>query len=1075
MSERRLEPAHDLSAGSAAGDSMRHELLRANTAVAMVLMAVLALSLLAVFAGLGAARNLERAQTAEAMSQEELHRAYTEEARAIRVSSEAGSRAAAMAIISNAVAIRPSPELRTEAIACLAMSDLVQEGPVVPSPTGLPQVEMDSRLRYFAYGDDQGNVQVCGLGDGRKCFQLSAAELGSRTRRPADVLSFSPDGLMLAAKFRSGALVVWELATHQIVFSNSLVEPNPPLPPPLSGLAFSKDSQRLIFGDLEASGRISIFDLGTRRKTTSAAEVSGKSFRLRPDAKQVAIVSDTRVDILDYPDATKEQTLLHPASVGIMEWSPDGKRLAVACDDGDVYLWDPEHNVQRHFTGHSERSVRLQFSPDGTLLFSSSRDGTTRLWDVVLGRMIAVGQGMGHTFTPDGERIGFWRPWQGFGVWRISTSSFYALHQCDKDAGPLLSVDLSPSGRWCVVTQSKGFRLWDLAAGDRETYLAGAVSGVRVAMDENSLMVCRTNGLESWPLATNAAGALQFSPAAAKRIPLPEGLGARAVTLSLDGHWGLVELTDRRLVKVDLAGRLPAVLLKGRWHTVNFKGTASPTGAGRFAISPDGRWIVTGFDFEGGGPKVWDGNSGALVTALPADTSLAGFSADGRWLGLAGMNENSIWSVGDWRLQRKYARDEASLIHGALAFAAADKLLAVSRTRQVVQLRDWRADEKICDLIPPLAQSVNSVRWSLDGSTLVMATANDMLEVWRLGPLRQALAAMDLDWGAAPAPQTIRPPAGWFGSGNWRIIALTSLGGFSLVTFLALLTLRRHRLAIELFVKAEAQAAQRNRELDLAKVELMHSQKMQALGTLAAGIAHDFNNLLSIVRMSNKLIGRHAPDDPEIRENVAEIEQAVLQGKSVVSSMLGYARTDHDSGELTDVGAVVEDAISLLSREFLSGLELTLELERDLPKAGIPRSSLNQILLNLLVNASEAMQGQGRLKIILRARDSLPSSLYVLRPRPTPQCLELGVVDSGPGIAPEIRNRLFEPFFTTKRGGAKVGTGLGLSLVYAIAQQAGLGLGVESEPGEGAKFTLLIPVEAPPVRETHSAKTPNPD
>ena len=1075
MSDRRLDPADNLAADHAAGGSMRHDLLRANTAVAMVLVAVLALSVMAVFAGLGAARNLERAQAAEAVSRAQLHRAYIEEARAIRVSSAAGCRAAAMSVISKAVDIRPSPELRTEAIACLAMSDLVQEGPLIPSPTGLPQVEMDSRLRYFAYGDDQGNVLVRSLCDGLNSFQLSAAELGSRTRRPADIISFSPDGLMLAAKFRSGALVVWELATHQIVFSNGIAEPGTPLAPPLSGLAFSTDSQRLIFGDLEAAGRISMFDLGTRQRTTSAVEVSGKTFRLRPDEKQVAVVSDAQVEILDYPDATKEQTLLHPASVGIMEWSPDGKRLAVACDDGDVYLWDPEHNVQRHFTGHSERSVRLKFSPDGTLLFSSSRDGTTRLWDVVLGRMIAVGQGMGHIFTPDGERIGFWRPWQGFGAWRISTSRFYAIHQCDKNEGPLLSVDLSPSGRWCVVTQSKGFRVWDLAAGDRETYVAGAVSGVRVAMDENSLLVCRTNGLESWPVATNAAGALQFSPAAAKKISLPEGLGARAVTLSLDGHWGLVELADRRLVKMDLIGNQPPVVLRGRWHTVNFKGAASPTGAGRFAISPDGRWVVTGFDFEGGGPKVWDGQSGALVTALPADTSLVGFTADGRWLGLAGMNENSIWSVGDWRLQRRFTRDEASLIHGALAFAGNDNLLAVSRTRQVVQLRDWQADQEICDLISPLAQSVNSVRMSLDGSTLVMATANDMLEVWRLGQLRQALAGMALDWGAPPAPEIVRPPSGWFGSGNWRIIALTSLGGFALVTFLALLTLRRHRRAIELFVQAQAQAAQRNRELDLAKVELMHSQKMQALGTLAAGIAHDFNNLLSVVRMSNKLIGRRAPNDPEILENVADIEEAVLQGKSVVGSMLGYARTDHENGELTDVGAVVEDAISLLSREFLSGLELTLELERDLPKVGVPRSSLNQILLNLLVNASEAMQGQGRLKIILRARDSLPSSLYVLRPRAAPQCLELGVVDSGPGIAPEIRNRLFEPFFTTKRGGAKVGTGLGLSLVYSIAQQAGLGLGVESEPGQGAKFTLLIPVEAPPVRETHSAKTPNPD
>ena len=84
------------------------------------------------------------------------------------------------------------------------------------------------------------------------------------------------------------------------------------------------------------------------------------------------------------------------------------------------------------------------------------------------------------------------------------------------------------------------------------------------------------------------------------------------------------------------------------------------------------------------------------------------------------------------------------------------------------------------------------------------------------------------------------------------------------------------------------------------------------------------------------------------------------------------------------------------------------------------------------------------------------------------------MANTGPGISAEIRDRIFEPFFTTKRGGAKPGTGLGLSLVYSIAQQAGLGLGVESEPGRGTVFTVLLPVAAAPVRESHSGGTDNP-
>jgi signal transduction histidine kinase len=287
--------------------------------------------------------------------------------------------------------------------------------------------------------------------------------------------------------------------------------------------------------------------------------------------------------------------------------------------------------------------------------------------------------------------------------------------------------------------------------------------------------------------------------------------------------------------------------------------------------------------------------------------------------------------------------------------------------------------------------------------------------------------------------------------------------------------LRRHRHAIAGYLAAETRAAHRNRELEVAKVELMHSQKMQALGTLATGIAHDFNNLLSVIRMSNKLIGRETKSNPDIQENVTDIEQAVMQGKHVVGSMLGYARTEDETAGPTDAGAVVEDTVSLLSKEFLSGIALTLELDRDLPQVSVGRGRLEQVLLNLIVNASEAMQGKGKLKITLHPRPALPPKTYALRPNPAAQYLELAVIDSGPGIAPEIRGRLFEPFFTTKRTGSKAGTGLGLSLVYNIAQQDGLGLSVESELTKGAMFTLMIPVDSvpTPVRETHSAQTPN--
>jgi len=1050
----------------------RRDILRANTAMVVVLTAVLALALVAVFAGLRAARNQRRAEAAEAEDQERLRVALTEEARAIRLSAEAGGRAAALTAISNAVAIRVSPELRTEAMACLALADLVPEGPLVPTAKDLTRLLVDPQLRYYTYSDDAGKVYVRGLSADYLDLVFNTADVGNQVTQPVAELDFSPDGQLLATCLADGSVAVWSLATHQPVFINQFSATNTLSPTPLRGLAFTPDSRRLIFADPAVQGRISIYNLATGQRESGGAKAWGKTFRLHPDLQCAALATDTHVDILDYPGETIRQTLSLPAPVITLEWSPDGRRLAVSAADGEIYLWEPASGAQSHFTGHSEASIRLGFNSAGTLLFSASRDGTTRLWDVALGRIVAVGQGFGCTFSPDNQDIMYWKPWEGFGVWRVDASRVYNLHECDKNEGPLMSVDLSPSGRWCAVTQGRGVRVWDLAANDRETYIPANVSSARLAMDEQSLFVCASNGLVAWPLTTNMTGAVSFTPVNARLISLPDGLGARAVTLSGNGRWAVVELRDRRLARIDLTGGQPPVLVHGRWAHYNTKGSASPTGAGRFAVSPDGQWIVTGFDFNGDVPKVWSGVTGELVTNLPVGTSLAAFSPDGHWLGLSGTTHNSLWSVGDWRLQKDFVREESSLVHGALAFLPGDPIIAFSQTRQIVQLRNWDADQPVGDLIAPGAQSINSVRISADGQTLVMATASDMLEVWRLGELRHELALMHLDWSGHPEnPPAIRPSGQ--GLPDWPMIPAI-LSGFALIATMALLTLRRHRIAIERFVIAEAQAAHSHQELDLAKVELMHSQKMQALGTLATGIAHDFNNLLSVIRMSNKLIGRRTSGDAEIKELVTDVEQAVLQGKNVVGSVLGYARAGKEPGEMTDVSAVIEETVSLLSREFLSGITITLELEREAPRVSVARGPLGQVLLNLLVNASEAMQGQGRLKILLHSRTTLITRAYVLRPGTGAHYLEMSVLDSGPGIALEVRDRLFEPFFTTKRSGAKPGTGLGLSLVYSIAQQAGLGLSLESQPGKGAMFTVIIPVEMAPVRETHSGNAAAP-
>jgi signal transduction histidine kinase len=298
----------------------------------------------------------------------------------------------------------------------------------------------------------------------------------------------------------------------------------------------------------------------------------------------------------------------------------------------------------------------------------------------------------------------------------------------------------------------------------------------------------------------------------------------------------------------------------------------------------------------------------------------------------------------------------------------------------------------------------------------------------------------------------IAVPASAFGWPVWL-----PLSGALVALAFGVYVSRYQRQLVGSYDQIEQLAAQRHRQLEQTQAELIHSQKMKALGTLAAGIAHDFNNLLSVIRLANDFLRRGVGKDPELAEENQTIESAVEQGKRIVQSMLGYSRSNTGEPQLLSVSELVEDTLGLLTQQFLSGTRLTVELDRNAPQVRLARGCLEQILLNLIVNASDAMKGGGQLSITVRTVPLEPQSHFVLAPRPAAGYVELAVADSGPGISPEVLPRIFEPFFTTKTLGAQPGTGLGLSMIYTAAQADGLGIVLDSKPGCGATFRILIP------------------
>jgi signal transduction histidine kinase/ligand-binding sensor domain-containing protein len=289
------------------------------------------------------------------------------------------------------------------------------------------------------------------------------------------------------------------------------------------------------------------------------------------------------------------------------------------------------------------------------------------------------------------------------------------------------------------------------------------------------------------------------------------------------------------------------------------------------------------------------------------------------------------------------------------------------------------------------------------------------------------------------------------------------VSGAVLVIFFAGLAVNRHLRLIRSYAEVERVVAIRTRELERANEELLQSQKMKALGTMAAGIAHDFNNILSIIRGSAQIIQSNLEDKQKILTRLTRIQAVVEQGSGIVRSILGLSRVKEKDVVKADLNAMVENAVRWLGDRFLPDVTVRFEPAPDLPPVLAASELIQQMLLNLLLNAADAMDHHGEIILTTGRLRELPPGM-ALSPAPAAGYVQASVRDTGCGIAPDILPRIFEPFFTTKALSVQRGTGLGLSIVYEVARQLGYGLQVRSDPGQGSTFTIVLPVRETPWR-----------
>jgi len=235
------------------------------------------------------------------------------------------------------------------------------------------------------------------------------------------------------------------------------------------------------------------------------------------------------------------------------------------------------------------------------------------------------------------------------------------------------------------------------------------------------------------------------------------------------------------------------------------------------------------------------------------------------------------------------------------------------------------------------------------------------------------------------------------------------------------------------------------RELEESQVQLLQAEKIGSLGRLSAGVAHEINNPLAGILIYAELLQRELGSEAKGKEHIEEIIQQTMRCQQIVQRLLEFSRQSLGQQTQFDLNHIINRCVELICHQALfHNIDVFQDLDPELPQMNGDPGQLQQVMTNLLINAADALQGQGAITI-------------TTRPDPERDGVVLTFSDTGSGIPAEIRDKIFEPFFTTKPVGR--GTGLGLSIVYGVIQRHGGTIDVDSEPGVGTTFTIRLPLD----------------
>lgn len=708
-----------------------------------------------------AKRATDSARAAEKEKTFKLWDAYVAQARAGRFSRKAGQRFDGLQALAEAAKIRPSMELRNEAIACLALADLrveqlTEDGLVKRSDTA---TVADSAQDLWASSNSNGDISIHRFDADQPVAQLPG------TGFKAIAIHVSPDERHLGvvyghAEQEVSRYCLWSIDRREIVVDHeqrgaSITE-------------FSPDGARWALG---LDDGISIFDV---KDATEPLHIplncSTRFLSFSPDGSRIAVVptASSKVDILDSNTGQLHRRIEAPAIITRVAWRPDGNLLAGAAQTNfNIYLWDLITEQQRSLQGHT--AVSMSFSSDGEFLMSGGWDFSIRLWDMSTEEQICTIpgnlRGRLSKHADKTERHGFITPSKRLGILEVNyapESRALRAHAGAHKAPYWIDVEHRNAGNGSTPMLAAscgkdGVRLWDLDYPRELHWLPiGETGSAWFGPLDGSLMTSGPRGIHSWPI-TRSSGGWQIGP--------PQEIwnqSAGVAAWSRDGQRLVMTATDPDRTSA------PSEAIVIHLDSPNRDVLRLPhVGVNYVDISPDGRWIVTG-TWQNSGVRVWNAHDGALISELllsdemsPDDkleqSTLVKFSPDGRWLITSTAQEVTFWETGTWKRLDSIATLRESNVPPRVAFTTDGTLMAMNPSAYLVRLYSTESRTELATFEPPEHESARAICFSPDGGKLIVGSSENLIRIWDLQAIRNELDAIGLDWDA-PASSSVERP-----------------------------------------------------------------------------------------------------------------------------------------------------------------------------------------------------------------------------------------------------------------------------------------------------------------------------